>query len=36
MTERAAELMILLVGVTVLIYTVVQRFRFLSWRRSMS
>ena len=33
MTEHAAELMILLVGVAVLIYAVVHRFRFLSWRR---
>jgi membrane protein YdbS with pleckstrin-like domain len=33
MTKRAAELMILLVGVAVQIYAVVHRFRFLCWRR---
>ena len=33
MTKRAAELMILLVGVAVQIYAVVYRFRFLCWCR---
>jgi hypothetical protein len=33
MMKRAAELMILLVGVAVQIYAVVYRFRFLCWRR---
>jgi len=32
-TKRAAELVIPLVGVAVLIYAVVHRFRFLCWRR---
>jgi hypothetical protein len=33
MMKRAAEVMILHVGVTVQIYAVVHRFRFLRWRR---
>jgi hypothetical protein len=32
-TKRAAELMMLLVGVAVQIYAVVHRFSFLCWRR---
>jgi hypothetical protein len=33
MTKRAADLMILLVGVAAQIYAIVHRFRFLCWRR---
>jgi hypothetical protein len=33
MTKRAAEVMVLLVGVAVQIYAVVHRFRYLCWRR---